>query len=522
MTARRTDLDALRSFAMALGIVVHASLAFYQAPWPVHDTRPSRSLALVFLAIHGFRMPLFFLLSGYFTMLVYQRRGLGSLLRQRFARIAMPLVFAMVTIGPLDGLLERYAIQSIRPEPMIADLLSGDGDAVRRRLADGIDPGGRDDVYRRTMLSWAACSNHTAVVAAVLDGGADANARGGLGDTTLHEAVAYGRDEAVAILVDRGADPRIANRSGRTPLAMMLLSPELAANYAPLLGLPPLEADEISRGRGRIRELLGDVEMTVGGPLDRVVLGYWGFLASDRWQFQLGDKPFHLVDTNVFDHLWFLWFLCWMVVAFALLAVVNRLPTGRHRWWLVPLSLVPQCFMGQSMSGFYGPDTSFGLLPLPHLLLFYGCFYFFGAATFAVEGMETRLGARWQRLLPAAAVLFVVGVATIGIRPAAAVLQPAYAWAVSLGLIGLFHRWFPQSSARVAWLADATYWMYLAHVPLVLAAQVAVREWPLPGAVKCLLILVVVTTLLLVSYAWCVRPTIIGRILNGPRQPVKR
>ncbi|NDC64363.1 MAG: hypothetical protein EBZ59_10365 [Planctomycetia bacterium] len=90
MSDRRSDLDALRSFAMALGIVVHASLAFFPAPWPVHDTRPSGPLGLVFLAIHGFRMPLFFLLSGYFTMLVYRRRGLGSLLRQRFARIVVP------------------------------------------------------------------------------------------------------------------------------------------------------------------------------------------------------------------------------------------------------------------------------------------------------------------------------------------------------------------------------------------------------------------------------------------------
>jgi peptidoglycan/LPS O-acetylase OafA/YrhL len=93
---------------------------------------------------------------------------------------------------------------------------------------------------------------------------------------------------------------------------------------------------------------------------------------------------------------------------------------------------------------------------------------------------------------------------------------------MSLALIGLFHRFFSQSSARVAWFADASYWMYLAHVPLVLAAQLAVREWPLPGGIKFLLILVVVTAVLLVTYAWCVRPTIIGRILNGPREAASR
>jgi hypothetical protein len=64
--------------------------------------------------------------------------------------------------------------------------------------------------------------------------------------------------------------------------------------------------------------------------------------------------------------------------------------------------------------------------------------------------------------------------------------------------------------------------MYLTHVPLVLGAQIAIREWPLPGIVKVLLILVAVTAVLLVTYAWGVRPTIIGRILNGPRPPVQR
>ena len=524
MTPRRNDLDALRGFAMALGIAVHSGIAFYPAPWPVHDTRPSGLLGLFFLGIHCFRMPLFFLLSGYFTMLVYRRRGLGSLLRQRFARIAVPLVLAMATIGPLDGLLQRYAIRSSRPEPAVADMFAGDAAAVRRRFGAGADAEGRDAIFHQRMLMWAACSNHADVVSAVLDAGANANDQGGFGDTTLHTAVAYGCDEAVATLLARGADPRIANRLGRTPLAMTLLSPVVVAEFAPLLGLPPLEPNEVVLRRARIRQLLGDTGMTVGGPLDRAVLAYWGSLGSDRFQFQLGGRPFHLFDTNIFDHLWFLWFLCWLVAAFAGLAMANLLPTGRHRWWLVPLSILPQLFMGQSLSGVFGPDTSFGVLPMPHLLVFYGCFYFFGAATFAAEGMETRLGDRWPLLLPAAAALFIAVIATIGSRPANIVLQPAYAWTMSLALIGLFHYCFPQPGeriARIAWLADASYWMYLAHVPLVLAAQLLVRDWPLPGLVKFLLILAAVTSVLLLSYAWCVRPTVVGRILNGPRQPAQ-
>ena len=120
MTQRRTDLDALRSFAMLLGIALHASLSFFAFPWPVHDTRRSDLLPLFLVAVHGFRMPLFFLLSGYFTMLVYRRRGLGSLLRQRFTRIVLPLAVAVATIVPLDTALKGLAHRAIRPEPAVA------------------------------------------------------------------------------------------------------------------------------------------------------------------------------------------------------------------------------------------------------------------------------------------------------------------------------------------------------------------------------------------------------------------
>jgi glucan biosynthesis protein C len=118
-----------------------------------------------------------------------------------------------------------------------------------------------------------------------------------------------------------------------------------------------------------------------------------------------------------------------------------------------------------------------------------------------------------------AAVLLVAGIATMNDRTLATILQPAYAWTMALGLIGLFHRFFAEPRPAVAWLADASYWMYLVHVPLVMAAQLVVRQWPLPAEVKFVVILATVTLLLLASYRWCVRYTPIGSLLNGPREP---
>ncbi len=521
MAQRRTDLDALRSFAMLLGIALHASLSFFAFPWPAHDTRHSDLLPLFLVAVHGFRMPLFFLLSGYFTMLVYRRRGLTSLLEQRFARIFLPLVIATATIVPLDMALKGFAHRVIRPDPAIAEILSGDEPAVRSRLATPGAVARKDSFYGRTPLGWATMHGDPAILAAVLDAGGDVHERDGSGNTPLHVVAYFGRDAAGRVLLERGADPRARNVVGRLPAAMMALPADAAAEFAPLIGLNPLGADDVLQGRERLRGILPtgpNVEGTEGGLFDRLTLAWSRMLSSERLRLRFGSWSLHLFQTNVFDHLWFLWFLCWLVAIFALLAVTGLLPAGRQRWWLVAASCLPQAVMGMSLAGAFGPDTSLGLLPKPHVLGFYACFYFFGVATFAAEGIDTRLGRHWKFLLPAAVAILVAGIATMNDRLLATVLQPAYAWTMSLGLIGLFCRLFPHPRPAVSWLADASYWMYLVHVPLVMVAQLVVRQWPLPAGLKFLLILGLVTPLLLATYRWCVRYTPIGSLLNGPRE----
>jgi len=505
---------------MLLGVALHAALSFVPFPWPVRDTERSDLLVLVIGAVHGFRMPLFFLLSGYFTMLVFSRRGLASLLVQRFTRIFLPLVIATLTIVPLDTAIEGHALRTNRRDPALVDMLSGDEAAVRRRLASPGAADRKDAFWGLTPLAWATMRGDPGIVAAVLDSGGDPNGRDGGGNTPLHHAAYFGRDASARLLIDRGADSTATNAVGRLPAAMMSLPADLVSELAPLFDMHPVGVDEILAGRERLRALLPtgpNPQATFGGPLDRATLAWSAILSAEWLRVHVGSWAPHLVQTNVFHHLWFLWFLCWLVVAFAVLGVTGLLPTGRRRWWLVAVSCVPQLVMGMSMTSGYGPDTSFGILPRPHVLAFYACFYFFGVATFAAEGLDTRLGRHWKLLLPTAVALFVVGIATMHDRLLASVLQPAYAWAMSLGLIGLFARFSSRHSPLVSWLADASYWMYLVHPPLVMLAQMIVRSWPMPADLKFLVVMALVTPVLLLSYRYGVRHTAIGSLLNGPR-----
>lgn len=93
-----------------------------------------------------------------------------------------------------------------------------------------------------------------------------------------------------------------------------------------------------------------------------------------------------------------------------------------------------------------------------------------------------------------------------------------YAWAMSLALTGIFLRFATESRPWVRYLADASYWCYLAHPALVLFLQVLLAEWRVPAGFKFSLLLVATMAVLLLSYQFCVRYTWIGTILNGRRE----
>ena len=106
-------LDALRAFALFLGIYFHASLSFLPGieEWVVTDTSTSPAIWIVSGFSHLFRMSLFFFIAGYFARLVYHRKGFSYFVRDRAKRIALPLVMFLPVMVPLLGLIWTWGAE---------------------------------------------------------------------------------------------------------------------------------------------------------------------------------------------------------------------------------------------------------------------------------------------------------------------------------------------------------------------------------------------------------------------------
>ena len=216
--------------------------------------------------------------------------------------------------------------------------------------------------------------------------------------------------------------------------------------------------------------------------------------------------------------------------------LLNRsFPSSSSRIWLVPLTMIPQWFMGAGgTTPLFGPDTSTGLLPIPHVLAYYAIFFGFGALYYGYDDPSDRVGARWW--LPLAIGLLVVfplglaltggwpgppglGPGTLPHRVLSVFLQAAYPWLMTFGLMGLFRRAWPVESPTMRYLSDSAYWLYLAHLPLVVFLVGALGPVRWPAFVKFTLVLTVTTGSLLVVYHYWVREGRIGERLNGRRLP---
>jgi peptidoglycan/LPS O-acetylase OafA/YrhL len=249
-------------------------------------------------------------------------------------------------------------------------------------------------------------------------------------------------------------------------------------------------------------------------------------------------------------HLWFLYALLWLYAAALALAGFLHLIDPKDRLGgaldaailvLAKTHALPFVLAAPHAAVFFlhEPWTTsggirtpdFGLIPNLSAMVGYGTAFGFGW----LLHRQTALLDHWRRWWPlygaAAAALTVVtarmmGAAAVdpsslpsgaGARLVTAALYPLAIWAWCLALIGAAIAFLSRENRVIRYLSDSSYWIYIVHLPVVIALQVLVSPWPWAWQAKLPLILAVAIPVLLASYQLLVRASPLGGWLNGRR-----
>ncbi|HFZ8995338.1 TPA: glucans biosynthesis protein MdoC [Citrobacter freundii] len=92
---REYFLDSIRAWLMLLGIPFHISLIYSSHVWHVNSVESSWWLTLFNDFIHAFRMQVFFVISGYFSYMLFLRYPLKRWWKVRVERVGIPMLTAI-------------------------------------------------------------------------------------------------------------------------------------------------------------------------------------------------------------------------------------------------------------------------------------------------------------------------------------------------------------------------------------------------------------------------------------------
>lgn len=238
-----------------------------------------------------------------------------------------------------------------------------------------------------------------------------------------------------------------------------------------------------------------------------------------------------------------LWFLEYLVVIYAIACVVakvaGRLP-GEWRSlanaayrraltdrWRAVLFSIPSAGALSLMSGGFLEDPP-GFRPVARIVLAYLVPFAFGWLLYMNRDLLPALERGAWLNVSLAGILFVAWL--FGAEPRArgwgaaghyarAVAGALVFWLIHFGLTGLFLRYAASERPLWRYLSDGSYWMYIVHMPVVMAFQLALARVPIPTEAKVLVVVAGSLLALVASYDLVARPTWIGVLLNGRRYP---
>lgn len=232
-----------------------------------------------------------------------------------------------------------------------------------------------------------------------------------------------------------------------------------------------------------------------------------------------------------FSHLWFLYYLVYLTLIAVFLAIlVRKIPKATFYIsiifsWVIQkpilrviifasLTYLIFLFMGSAdvpVSNSYKPNIN--------TLIYFLFFYLSGWLLFKSKHLLDCLKQLDRACVLVGVVIFSIAVAMLDSLSFQMniLVRSIIVWLFIFGITGLFLRYASHYSARMRYIADASYWIYLIHLPLTIFIPVLIVDWQLHAILKFVFVVTLTSLICFATYHYFVRSTFIGQFLNGKK-----
>ncbi len=222
-------------------------------------------------------------------------------------------------------------------------------------------------------------------------------------------------------------------------------------------------------------------------------------------------------------HLWFLMYL----YVFSLISVPlkNLIKIKVQKYWLLILICFTASFLSLFTMESHWVDQPFRMYPMVSLFTYYGIFFFFGWKLFGFKDISL---SKTPSLL-----ILGTGIALAVLRSYLEVdthlnlagyslpvwslnlLGALSTWTLVLGTIYSFKNFFNKSNKKISYFVDASYFIYLIHLPIIIGLHILFNQIELSWAIKFPLVTLISLIGSTIIFHFIVKDKLIDRFLKG-------
>ncbi|MDA9668971.1 acyltransferase family protein [bacterium] len=228
-------------------------------------------------------------------------------------------------------------------------------------------------------------------------------------------------------------------------------------------------------------------------------------------------------------HLWFLYYLTLITTSTIILALLLAKTPKILRYInttfksIIQQSLVRILIFSiitatiYYIIGTWSVPTSISLVPDINMFLYYSSFYIIGWILYKSKSLLDSF-TKYDLFITSLAIIlftFYFFMSESFTFVSHVILKSIIVWLLVFGITGLFIRYTSEYSAIMKYLSDASYWVYLVHMPFTAIIPGFISDWSAHATFKFLFVFLVTSLICFLSYHFLVRGTFIGEFLNG-------